>query len=69
MIRSFNVFKFDFSDSISNEDALNNLHFDRNFVTSTIENVAASIDKEVRTIPLMPGDKLHRVCIDIFCFS
>jgi hypothetical protein len=60
------MFKFDFSNSNSNEDPLNNLYFDRNFITSTIENVAASLDKKGRPIPLMPGDKLHRVCIDIF---
>jgi len=60
------MFKFDFSNSNSNDDSLNNLYFDRNFITSTIDNVAASLDKEGRPIQLMPGDKLHRVCIDIY---
>jgi hypothetical protein len=58
--------KFYFSEQVSNDGALNKLHIDRNFIISTRDNVAASLENEWRSIPAMAGDKLHRVCIFIF---
>lgn len=52
---------FLFSTSPSNEDTLNHFQIDRNFVTTSKENVASSIDSDQRVAPGTPGDKLHRV--------
>jgi hypothetical protein len=55
------------SETLSNgSDVGNNLHIDRNFALSTKENVAASFDDELQSLPSrhlppIPEDKLHRV--------
>jgi hypothetical protein len=59
------------SEPLSNgSDVVNNLHIDRTFALSTKENVAASFDDELqslpsRRLPPIPEDKLHRVSIII----
>jgi hypothetical protein len=59
-------FKIYFREINSNDDALSHLHIDRNFITSTIDNVTASIDNDWRSVSLNPGDKLHRVGVERF---
>jgi len=52
---------FYFREINSNDDALSHLHIDRSFITSTRENVDASIENDRRPGSSNPGDKLHRV--------
>ncbi len=54
------------SENILNDDTLSNLHIDRNFITSSKDNVAASIVDDRPSIQMNTGDKLHRVCVERF---